>query len=168
MIAMWILFFFFNFDWAMIKFYQSFVTIKKDMFNFRRHINPVWAKKRRYKKICQLVGLKPEHKILDVGCGEGLSFEVFNKKNKIVGLDTFVKSKIFQKNFSYLQGDVTDMSRFKDRRFDLVVCIGVLEHIFPFKKLKKAAEEIRRVGHRYVVVVPHLYTPLEPHYQLAY
>ena len=136
------------------------------MFNFRKYINPVWAKKNRYEKICQLVGLKKTDTILNAGCGEGLTFEAFNKKNKIVGLDILPRQKIFQKNFSYVRGDAADMSMFQDRQFDVVVCIGVLEHIFPFKKLLKVAKEIQRVGKRYVVVVPHFYTPIEPHYQL--
>jgi ubiquinone/menaquinone biosynthesis C-methylase UbiE len=138
------------------------------MINFRKHINPVQARKKRYQKICQLVGLKPEDKILNVGCGEGLSFEAFNQKNKIIGLDTFAKPRIFQKNFSYLQGDAADLGPFKNKEFDLVISIGVLEHIFPFKKLKKVAAEIQRVGKNYAVVIPHFYTPLEPHYQLPF
>lgn len=138
------------------------------VINFRECINPIWAKKARYKKICQLVKLKPSHKILNVGCGEGLSFEVFNKTNKIVGLDIFQKPKIFQRNFSYVQGDGANMSIFGNKQFDLVVCIGVLEHIFPFHKLKKVISEIQRVGKRYIVVVPHYYTPLEPHSQLLF
>lgn len=137
------------------------------MINFRKFINPVKARKRRYQKICQLVNLKPTHKILDVGCGEGLSFERFNRKNEIIGLDIHPKQRIVQKNFRYVRGDGANMN-FKNKEFDLVICIGVLEHIFPFTKLKKVAQEIQRVGKSYVVVVPHLYTFLEPHYQLPF
>lgn len=138
------------------------------MINFRRHINPVWARKRRFDKICQLIKLKAADKILDLGCGEGLSFEAFNKTNKIVGLDTFYRQKIFQNNFSYLQGNAANLSFFKDKEFDKVVCIGLLEHLRPFKKLKKAARQIQKIGKGYVVVVPHFYTPLEPHFQLPF
>jgi ubiquinone/menaquinone biosynthesis C-methylase UbiE len=138
------------------------------MFNFRKHIHPVWAKKRRYKTICKLIRLKPTDRILDVGCGEGYSFEAFNEKNKIVGLDIFIKPKIFQKNFSYIQGNAVNMSCFKNKQFDLVVCIGLLEHIISLEKLKMAAKEIQRVGKRYVAVIPHFYTPLEPHYQMPF
>jgi ubiquinone/menaquinone biosynthesis C-methylase UbiE len=137
------------------------------MFNFRKFINPVRARKRRYQKICQLVNLKAKDKILDLGCGEGLSFENFNQENKIVGLDKS-KQRIFQKNFSYCQGDAANLKRFKNKEFDLVVCIGVLEHLFPWQKLRKAAKEIQRVGKKYVVVVPHFYTLIEPHYQLPF
>jgi len=138
------------------------------MINFRKFINPIQARKKRYEKICQLVDLKPNHKILDIGCGEGLSFEMFNKTNKIIGLDTNEKPRIFQKNFKYIKGNCVNLSFFKNKEFDLVVCIGVLEHVFPFKKLKRAVKEIQRVGKSYVVVVPHMYTIIEPHYQLPF
>lgn len=136
------------------------------MINFRKFINPVQARRKRYKKICELVNLQPNHKILDVGCGLGLSFETFNMKNKIVGLDIYPRQKIFRNNFNYIMGDGENMTFFRNKEFDLVVCIGVLEHIFPFKKLKRIAKEIQRVGKLYVVVVPHMYTIIEPHYQL--
>lgn len=138
------------------------------MINFRKFINPVQARKKRYEKICQLISLNPEDKVLDLGCGEGLSFARFNKKNKITGLDIFPASKIRQKNFQYFQGDISDLGGFADKEFDLVVCIGVLEHIFPWQKLKKAALEIQRVAKKYAVIVPHFYTVIEPHYQLPF
>lgn len=138
------------------------------MINFRAYINPLRARKKRYQRICRLVGLKSEHKVLDIGCGEGLSFEAFNQKNRIVGLDIFPRSKISQKNFHYRQGDASNQSHFKEQEFDLVVCIGVLEHIFPFKKLKKITREIQRIGKGYIVIVPHFYTPFEPHSQLPF
>ena len=50
------------------------------------------------KMILDLLDPQPDERVLDVGCGEGLSFEAFKQKNKIVGLDTFVSSKIFQPN----------------------------------------------------------------------
>jgi len=113
------------------------------------------------------LSIQPGDRILDIGCGEGLSFERFNKKNKIVGLDTAKKQRIFQKNFKYIKGDGSNLP-FKNKEFDLVICIGVLEHIFPFKKLKKAIKEIQRVGKSYLIVVPHMYTFIEPHYQLPF
>lgn len=138
------------------------------MINFRKFINPVRTRKRRYRKICKLVNLKPNHRILDVGCGMGISLEAFNKENEIVGLDIYPKQKIFQDNFSYVKGDGGNMKVFKNKEFDLVICIGVLEHIFSFEKLKKMAEEIQRVGKSYAIVVPHMYTLIEPHYQLPF
>ena len=138
------------------------------MFNFRKYINPVGARRRRYKKICELVGLKPEHKILDIGAGLGESFEDFNKENEIIAMDIRPDHKIFQDNVRNITGDATEMGFFKDKEFDLVLCVGVLEHIFPYEKLQKIAREIARVGKSYLVIVPHMYTIFEPHHQMPF
>lgn len=134
--------------------------------NLRRYINPARARERRYRKICELVDLRPEQRVLDVGCGSGNSFEAFNDRNEIVGLDIDPEQRIFQGNFRYVVGDGADMCCFEDKEFDVVVCIGVFEHIFPFEKLERMAKEIQRVGEAYAVVVPHYFTPIEPHFQL--
>lgn len=134
--------------------------------NFRGLVNTPRARERRYRKICQLVGLTAQHSVLDVGCGNGDSFEAFNGENQIVGLDIYPEQRIFQANFRYLQGDGADMGCFRDKEFDVVVCIGVLEHIFPFEKLERMAKEMQRVGKAYAVVIPHYFTPIEPHYQM--
>ena len=112
-----------------------------------------------------MLNLTLSDKILDVGCGDGLSFEDFNKRNNIIGLDIHPNQKIFQNNFRYIQGDGSKLP-FKKNEFDIVINIGVLEHIHPFKKLEKFAKEIQRVGKKYAIIVPHYYTFLEPHFQL--
>lgn len=135
------------------------------MINVRKLVNPVQARKNRYDKICKLVNLQDNHHILDVGCGNGDSFESFNTTNQITGLDIHPEPAIFQDNFTYVSGDGENM-QFEDNQFDVAVCVGVLEHIFPFDKLKKMCSEIDRVSKSYAIVVPHFLTPVEPHYQL--
>lgn len=126
------------------------------------------ARQGRYERVCHLVGLKPHHRVLDVGCGNGDSFEAFNQENEIVGLDLYPEQRIFQDNFRYVQGDAVDMSRFADGEFDVVVAIGLLEHIFPFDKLESVAREIQRVGKSYALVIPHMWTIIEPHHKLPF
>ncbi len=128
------------------------------------------AKLRRYQKMVELSGLQPHHKVLHAGCGHGYSFEAYNHVNEIVGLDLFPAEEcdIDRKGFTYVQGDGTDMYMFKDKQFDLVVNVGTLEHIRPAAKLQAFANEIQRVGKGYVVIVPHFWTPIEPHYQLPF
>ncbi|MHA1987959.1 MAG: class I SAM-dependent methyltransferase [Promethearchaeota archaeon] len=138
------------------------------MSNFRTLVDTTESRRKRYNYICKLVDLKPQHRVLDVGCGIGNSFEIYNKENEIIGLDLYPEQKIFQDNFQYIQGNGKDMSIFQDKEFDVVVCIGVLEHVFPFKTLKKMTIEIQRIGMAYIVGVPHMYTPIEQHYQLPY
>lgn len=134
----------------------------KTVYRVCRHF-----RKRRYRQLCRLVGLLPEHSVLDIGCGRGYSFEDFNRTNRIVGLDVFPASKLVQENFEYVTG-LGSRLPFPDKSFDLVTCIGVLEHVFPFEELKKTAEEIQRVSSAFALVVPHINTFLEPHYHLPY
>ncbi len=136
--------------------------------NFKRVVNTTAARERRYHEICRVVGLQPSHQVLDVGCGNGKSFETFNHENAITGLDLESQTTIRQANFRYVQGDATHMDGFGNGQFDVVICVGVLEHIVPAENLRRAALEIQRVGRAYVVVVPHMYTIIEPHTQLPF
>jgi len=131
----------------------------------RRLFHAPEARRRRYERICQLVGLQPHHSVLDVGCGNGDSFETFNRENEIVGLDLQAQPTIQQPNFRYVQGDARDMHCFADGQFDVAVAVGLLEHIPP-EDLQTVANEIRRVARRYALVIPHIWTLIEPHYRL--
>jgi SAM-dependent methyltransferase len=130
----------------------------------RSYYDPVKQKQRRYDKMVKLLNLKPTDKVLNVGCGEGLTFEHFNKVNLIVGVDLFPESKIEQKNFKYRQIKGDGALHFKDKDFDAVFCIGVLEHIHPYEALEKTCKEIARVGKKFLIMVPDYNTLIEPHY----
>jgi ubiquinone/menaquinone biosynthesis C-methylase UbiE len=133
--------------------------------NIRSFYNPINQKKKRYEKIVRLLDIKPDEKILNLGSGKGYTFEEFNKVNPIVGMDIFPKeeNQIKQKNFTYLQR-TSDVLPFEDKEFDVLVSIGVLEHIQPEESFRKTCEEIQRVSKKFLLVVPSLTTILEPHY----
>ena len=59
--------------------------------NYRQLFDPVRRRKERYNAICSLLKIKDSDTILDIGYGHGLSFEVFNRTNQIVGLDLYDK-----------------------------------------------------------------------------
>src|SRR2546428_12673245 len=124
------------------------------------------ARERRYRRICQLVGVRPHDRVLDVGCGRGSSVEDFNRENEIVGLDIDPVQRIFQDNFRFVRGDAAFMGSFKDGEFDVVVCIGVLPRVTPYASLRRAAGEIARVGKAFAVVVPHMFTFVDPYSHL--
>ena len=128
----------------------------------------------RYLFLNRLLDINEEDLIIDVGYGKpGRSYEVFNRSNKIIGIDLFNPDDLdeslrTQTNFEYIQCDATDMSIFDDNEFDAAFCIGMLEHITDKDKLLKISNEIRRVSRRYAVCVPWRYTPIEPHFKLPF
>lgn len=128
-------------------------------------------KNRRKKVIENIIGdiYNQNLKILDVGCGTGKDFINYYKDNSNIsftGVD-IDKYEINQKNAKFLQLDAQKLP-FKDNEFDICVSIGVLEHISPIEKLCDIISEIERVGKKYVIVVPCINTPFEPHTRSIY
>lgn len=113
-------------DWSKTR---SFVPLKEKEW-FLRHI---------------FVG----DKVLDLGCGNGRFFEIFNdKKVDYTGIDFSERLIEIAKN-KYPNGNFLVSSAFNlpfpDNLFDRVLCIAVLHHI-PSKELRlKFLEEIKRI-----------------------
>jgi len=145
---------------------------------YRIYKNPIVSsllKKRRehrFKKILSLVKTNPGMKILDVGCGRnGRSFHDYLDFNcSVLGIDLLEPDQveISSPSFSYRKQDARNMSDFGDNEFDLVVSIGMMEHICNMSDLKQMAQEIHRVGRQYVIGVPWRYTLIEPHFKVPF
>jgi ubiquinone/menaquinone biosynthesis C-methylase UbiE len=110
--------------------------------------------------------------VIDIGCGhDGRSFDDYVPVNwKITGVDILPVERVHHQNpnFTYLQQDASELSRFKDEEFDLAVSIGMLEHITQELSFKRIASEICRVARQYIVVVPYKYCLVEPHYGVPF
>jgi SAM-dependent methyltransferase len=136
--------------------------------NVRRYYNPIGRRRRRYEVMTRLVDLQPEDRILSIGCGAGLSFEVFNGVNPITGVDIRPTSELHGRpNFTYVQRTGNRLP-FEDGAFDVVICLGVLEHLPDPDLLEATCAEIRRLAPRHVVLVPNYWTVVEPHYSFPF
>ena len=122
-------------------------------------------KKRRFEKIMSLVPLPKDRKIkiLEVGCANGTDFIQFaaDERYEISAVD-INDCNINQKNVTFYKADAANLP-FEDKSFDLVVTVGLLEHIEPMEKLCAVIHELERVGKHQVSVVPSVSTLLEPH-----
>ena len=113
------------------------------------------------------VVVRDDMKILDIGCGiDGRSFSDFAPESwEIIGIDikepAFIKHS--HKNFRYTQQSAESLP-FADKSFDLVISIGMLEHVLPEHLYQSICTEIIRVGRQWIVVVPYRYGWIEPHY----
>jgi ubiquinone/menaquinone biosynthesis C-methylase UbiE len=94
-----------------------------------------------------LIKPKPADKILDVGCGTGISMSVFAKNNRIIGLD---KSEAMLKLNPYKKvlGCAENLP-FKDKSFDIVISVTCAQN---FSSIHKALKEMKRVSKKVVAI----------------
>jgi ubiquinone/menaquinone biosynthesis C-methylase UbiE len=132
----------------------------------------VARRRARARSFLSRIKLSPGSNILDVGCGkDGSSLEaVVPPYCEITGIDLHDPSevKISGPNFSYIQQDAQDLSRFPDNHFDLAVSVGMMEHICDRSKLLRIAKEIRRVARQVIITVPWKFAWIEPHFKVPF
>jgi len=105
-------------------------------------------------------------KILDVGCGEGVTLDKIYRKGigrHLEGIDFFKTAiDIGKKHFPHItlkQADVYKLP-YKDNSFDVVLCNEVLEHL---ERPHDAIDEMKRVSSKYLL----LSVPNEPFFMGA-
>jgi len=121
-----------------------------------RYIDDRW--RRVAEPMIEAYGLKPDARILDVGCGKAyLLYELSRllPQAEIVGFDisrhglSDAKPEIKDRLFRYRAQDAYPWG---DGYFDLVISLGCLHNLRLFE-LKRALEEVERVGkNKYVMV----------------
>jgi len=110
--------------------------------------------------------------VLDLGCGrDGRSTTDFAPRTwSIVGLDRLDPRLVTHRHpgFTYVRGDVRDLSPFDDEAFDLVISVGLLEHVTEPADFAHVAREIQRVAPQHGVIVPYRFAWIEPHYWVPF
>ena len=117
-----------------------------------------YASRRMFDKLLPDIKNK---KILDVGCGLGMTMDYFiNKNNHIIGIDITPQSIIEnnERGLEVLEADARQLP-FKNNIFDIVYSLGVIEH-FPETELAlKEHVRVCKPGGIVVTVIPYLNTP---------
>lgn len=95
--------------------------------------------------------LKPNQKVLDIGCGTGRLYQIFAKFQDsldYVGLDQsegqLEEAKRDFPNNKYVQAEMTKLS-FEGSSFDLIFCIATLHHLPDETTREEALSEMYRV-----------------------
>jgi len=94
--------------------------------------------------------------VLDIGCGEGIILYLankFNKREKLVGIDTSIEFLKIAKQIveaDFIRADVHYLP-FRDSSFELLSCLSVFEHI---NRHKDVINEVTRVSTKSIITVP--------------
>lgn len=98
----------------------------------------------------QFLGIPNGAKLLDVGCGVGYHVKGWRRNGiEAYGVDKHCPTNM-QLNYCR-RGDILDLKDYKDKDFDVVTCMDVLEHL-EYEELDKAISELRRVAKHWVII----------------
>lgn len=104
------------------------------------------------KEIVKRLDIRPEDRVLEVGCGAGALAQYLDCD--YIGVDyspTLVQRHIEILHNSVLAGEAADLI-FKDKSFDKVICYGVFLYFEDKEYAKKATAELLRVAKSGVLI----------------
>jgi hypothetical protein len=147
------------------------------------------ARARRGERFLKIMGLKPHHRVLDMGGGTGDHFHSIAPDHKSVTVADHAGDELemAKANYGY-ETMLLDASEeklpFEDRAFDIVFCSSVIEHVTGPKQAmvsmddnrafaataamhqQRFANELRRISDGYWVQTPNVHFPIEQHSML--
>jgi ubiquinone/menaquinone biosynthesis C-methylase UbiE len=103
--------------------------------------------------------LKPEYKVLDIGCGAGRYFNSIVRRSMLIPVEDYTgidgaegmlaEARRLYPEGDFRKGDAFNLE-FSDGSFDMCLLMDVIQHIPDYKPLIK---EMHRVSNKYIVVV---------------
>ena len=101
------------------------------------------------------LNLKPQAKVLDIGCGTGNILNALKSKHQIIGLDELDESIIVNKlkGIKVVKSDATKIP-FDNESLDLVLILDVIEHIDDDKKVMSEINRVLKKKGYCLITVP--------------
>ena len=90
--------------------------------------------------------------ILDFGSGEGITANHFAKDNHVVAIEPWgemLKSRLKDYEYRQIQGDASELLKFEDNTFDVIICHNVLEYIDDKEKIINELHRVLKPGGRF-------------------
>lgn len=111
----------------------------------------------------EMLALKPDLSILDLGCGQGFysrHLVSLNKQLNIVGIDKSselikIAKQRGDKGIKYLSADATNLEVIKDMGFDRIICILAIQNMDPLEKVFSWCNRLLNKGGQLVIVTTH-------------
>lgn len=90
--------------------------------------------------------------------------EKYNVEITLLNLDAIPLPQEAGKRFESVVGNACDLSRYKEKEFDLVHSNSVIEHVGSWDDMSSMASESTRVGKAIYHQTPYFWFPIEPHF----
>ena len=107
-----------------------------------------WFKARRH--LIKKLKIKPNQKILEVGCGTGLNLKLF-PKNERHGIDI---SKQAIKQIKDFTAEVADIQKVKLKKYDIILALDLIEHLDKDKQTLQKLTNALNPGGKLIITVP--------------
>jgi 2-polyprenyl-3-methyl-5-hydroxy-6-metoxy-1,4-benzoquinol methylase len=141
------------------RFYYPFTIYGDDQFyQDLNQLNPWYYQDNRWEHPLAVTFLKPEDKILEIGCGDGFFIKLCKKNNinNITGLElnTAAAAKAAKDGLSVFNETIQQYSLQHIEAYDAVCNFQVLEHIADIKSFIESSLQVLKKGGRLIIAVP--------------
>ena len=149
------------------EYYQNIYWKKKYVKYSKEEVNSFELD---YKLIHYFQNKRKKLKILYIGCGEGFAARYFIKQGyEYYGTDFSSDGitnhqKKFLKKINFLQCDIVNDDFFSDKKFDLIICKNVAEHVINYRKLLKNINKKLNKNGILAVIVPNEFNKIHMEY----
>ncbi|QPK63420.1 class I SAM-dependent methyltransferase [Methylomonas sp. LL1] len=113
---------------------------------------------RHYWSLAKKIGIKPGEKLLDIACGTGSWLKTASDFGaNIHGIDISGRAiEICQKKFpnNSIKEGIAENLPFPDAYFDIVTCLGALEHFLDQPKAIREMIRVAKPNARFLILVP--------------